>query len=98
MKLFISQPMRDRSTEDIVAERKALTQFSRNKLCDHELTVIDSLFDHNTAQPPLHYLGEAIKLMADADAVVFAKGWHGYNGCVIEHECAVRYGKIIIYA
>lgn len=42
---------------------------------------------------PLWYLGECIKIMADADVVYFCKDWHKYRGCAIEHECAVRYGK-----
>lgn len=99
MKLFISQPMKNRDSKDIIEERKALTQYSKDKLCEIRLEVIDS-YDANMdhTHEPLFYLGEMIKMMADADVVVFAKDWHHYNGCCIEHECAVRYGKIILYA
>ena len=30
------------------------------------------------------------------DIVYFAEGWQNTRGCVIEHECAVRYGIPII--
>lgn len=98
MKLFISQPMKGRSREEIAEERKQLIAYSRNKLCEHDLEVIDSVFIHTEPRNPLYYLGEAISVMADADVVVFAKGWEQFNGCVIEHECAVRYFKKCIYA
>lgn len=32
------------------------------------------------------------------NVVYFCKDWQLYNGCVIEHECAVRYGKTVLYA
>lgn len=98
MKLFISQPMKGRTKEEIMEERKQLLQWSKNKLCEHDLEVIDSYFENAPHDaPPLYYLGEAIKQMADADAVVFAKNWEEYHGCYIEHECAVRYKKKCIY-
>lgn len=97
MKLFISQPMKGKTDEEINAERAAVI-----KLFDHPcvgLEVIDSFFKGAPAQAaPLWYLGESIKLLAEADVVYFCKNWQKYDGCTIEHECAVRYGKKILYA
>lgn len=97
MKLFISQPMKGKTNEEIDAERAAVI-----KLFDHPqlgLEVIDSFFKDAPAQAaPLWYLGESIKLLGEADVVYFCKNWQKYNGCTIEHECAVRYGKKILYA
>lgn len=97
MKLFISQPMKGKTNEEIDAERAAVI-----KLLDHPqlgLEVIDSFFKDAPAQAaPLWYLGESIKLLGEADVVYFCKNWQKYNGCTIEHECAVRYGKKILYA
>lgn len=92
MKLFISQPMKDKTNEQILEEReKAISQFENAE-------VIDSFFkDAPHDASPLWYLGESIKLLGEADVVYFCKGWEKYNGCTIEHECAVRYGKKIIY-
>ena len=93
-KLFISQPMNGKTNEQILEERqKAISSF------DDEVEVIDSFFkDAPHDAIPLWYLGESIKLLGDADVVYFCKDWEKYRGCTIEHECAVRYGKEIVYA
>ena len=64
-----------------------------------EIELIDSFFKYAPAQAaPLWHLGESIKRLGEADVVYFCKDWQLYNGCVIEHECAVRYGKTVLYA
>lgn len=97
MKLFISQPMKGKTDEQILDERnKAAGLFI---LEGENVEVIDSFFKDAPAQAaPLWYLGESIKLLGEADVVYFCKDWQKYNGCTIEHECAVRYGKTIVYA
>lgn len=97
MKLFISQPMKDKTNEEIEAERAAVVRLFDFPGLDVE--VINSFFKDAPAQAaPLWYLGESIKLLGKADVVYFCKDWQHYNGCIIEHECAVRYGKKILYA
>lgn len=93
-KLFISQPMNGKTNEQILEERqKATSSF------DDEVEVLDSFIkDAPHDATPLWYLGESIKLLGDADVVYFCKDWEKYRGCIIEHECAVRYGKEIVYA
>lgn len=97
MKLFISQPMKGKTDEQILEERnKAAGLFI---LEGENVEVIDSFFKDAPAQAaPLWYLGESIKLLGQADVVYFCKDWQKHNGCTIEHECAVRYGKTIVYA
>lgn len=97
MKLFISQPMKGKTDEQILEERnKAAGLFI---LEGENVEVIDSFFKDAPAQAAtLWYLGESIKLLGEADVVYFCKDWQKYNGCTIEHECAVRYGKTIVYA
>lgn len=97
MKLFISQPMKGKTDEQILEERnQAASLFI---LGGENVEVIDSFFKDAPAQAaPLWYLGESIKLLGEADVVYFCKDWQKYNGCTIEHECAVRYGKTIVYA
>ena len=92
-KLFISQPMKGKTDEQILRDRQEVIA-----LFD-DVTVLDTFFkDSPHDAKPLWFLGESIKLLAEADIVYFCKDWQKYNGCVIEHECAVRYGKEIIYA
>ena len=100
MKIFISQPMVDKTNEEILNERNRLFNLFRLIVpSSQEVEVIDSFFeDAPHDAKPLWYIGESIKLMADADVVYFCKDWHKYRGCTIEHECAVCYGKKIIYA
>lgn len=100
MKIFISQPMVDKTNEEILNERNRVFNLFRLIVpSSQEVEVIDSFFeDAPHDAKPLWYIGESIKLMADADVVYFCKDWHKYRGCTIEHECAVRYGKKIIYA
>ena len=97
MKLFISQPMKGKTDEQILEERnKAAGLFI---LEGENVEIIDSFIKGAPAQAaPLWYLGESIKLLGEADVVYFCKDWQKYNGCTIEHECAVRYGKTIVYA
>lgn len=92
-KLFISQPMKDKTNEQILAERERAIEMFDN------VEVIDSFFkDAPHDETPLWYLGESIKLLEEADVVYFCLDWQNYRGCIIEHECAVRYGKKIVYA
>nr|DAH20406.1 MAG TPA: protein of unknown function DUF4406 [Bacteriophage sp.] len=99
MKLFISQPMNDKTDKEILNERNMVINLFRLIVPkNQEVEVIDSFFeDAPHDAKPLWYIGESIKLMADADVVYFCKDWHKYRGCTIEHECTVRYGKKIIY-
>ena len=97
-KLFISQPMRDKTDDEIKQEReRAIYEVTTNTNTKYE--VIDSFFEnvpHDAT--PLWYLGESIKLLGMADVAYFCKDWEKYRGCTIEHECAVRYGIKCIYA
>ena len=91
-KLFISQPMRGKTDEQIVAERKAAITAARLALGE-DVDVIDSFFRGAPADAkPLWFLGESLKLLADADIACFAPGWKDARGCVIEHACALHYG------
>ena len=90
-KLFISQPMRDKTDEQIEAERNRAIEKAKEVLGE-EVEVIQSFFKgapHDAT--PLWYIGESIKLLGQADIAYFCKDWNKYNGCVIEYECAVRY-------
>ena len=91
-KLFISQPMRGKSDEEILKEREKAIK-SAEKQMDEPVEVIDSFLQSAPADArPLWYLGESLKLLATADVAYFAKGWEKARGCKIEHTCAVEYG------
>lgn len=83
-KLFISQPMRGKTDEKILAERADAVQAARDALGE-EVEVIDSFFGTSDMSHALEYLGESLKLMAKADIAYFAPGWRDARGCKIEH-------------
>lgn len=97
IKLFISQPMRDKTNEEILAERKKAIELCRKKYAGQQVEIIDSFFkDAPHDAKPLWFLGKSFELLSTADAVYFAPGWNKYRGCIMEHEAAIRYDKEII--
>ena len=90
-KLFISQPMRGKSDEDILTERKKAIE-SAEKAIGEPVEVIDSFFQEAPVDAkPLWFLGKSLELLAGADIAYFAKGWQAARGCRIEQTCAVEY-------
>lgn len=95
-KLFISQPMRGKTDEEIKLERERAIEHAE-RLAGEQFEVIDSFFeDMPIDEGPLWYLGESIKLLGDADMVYFAPGWKEARGCLVEHQVSVNYNIPII--
>ena len=90
-KLFISQPMKDKTNEEIKAERERIIKEVTDKF--GEVEVIDSFFENAPHDArPLWFLGKSLELLSTADVAYFAKDWEKYRRCKIEHTCAVEYG------
>jgi hypothetical protein len=95
-KLFISQPMRGKTDEEILAVRAQAKHEVEASLME-KVVVIDSFIQGAPADAkPLWYLGKSLELLSTADIAYFAKGWEEARGCRIEHECAEEYGGIWI--
>ena len=95
-KLFISQPMKDKTDAEILAVREQAIQSAKN-LLGEDVEVIDSFFQnvpHDAT--PLWFLAKCLELLATADVVYFAKDWEKYRGCRIENTCAIDYGITVI--
>ena len=87
-KLFISQPMRGKTDEEILLERKRAIEAAKTKIGEN-VEVIDSFFkDALVDAKPLWYLAKSIELLATADIAYFVDGWDKMRGCKIEYECA----------
>ena len=91
-KIFISQPMKGRTNEEIMQEQNRIMTKWTNK----SVEFIDSFF-REPGKNSTDSLGKSISLMSDADLVVFAPGWENARGCRIEHEVAKEYGIPIAY-
>lgn len=91
-KLFISQPMRGKSDEEILMEREKAIK-AAEELVGEPVEVIDSFFRNAPADAkPLWFLGKSLELLSNADVAYFAPGWKDARGCIIEHDCAIAYG------
>ena len=97
MKIFISQPMRGKTKEEILSVRQLAIEEAERELGER-VEVIESYFEDapNDGNVPLWHLGKSSVLLSSADAVYFAKGWEDARGCRIERICAEQYGVRII--
>lgn len=90
-KLFISQPMRGKTDEEIVAERERAIE-SAERFLGEKVEVIDSFFrDAPVESKPLWFLGKSLELLSTADVAYFAKGWDEARGCQIERMSCSAY-------
>ena len=86
MKLFISQPMKGKTDEQILKERDIAIQEVKELVGDDDVEIIDSFFkDAPHDARPLWYLGKSLEFLSTADVAYFAKDWDKYRGCKIEH-------------
>lgn len=95
MKVFISQPMKGKSDELILEERKLIVERIK-KTYGEDVEILDSFFDDfndsDSKRPPVVYLAKAIEVLAEADLAFFATGWTRTKGCRIEYDVARAYG------
>lgn len=92
MKVFISQPMRGKTDEEILAVRKSVIAGIKSDFTDETIEIVDSFFEGTPADAkPLWFLGKAIEKLSTADIAVFVEGYEEARGCRIERECAYEY-------
>lgn len=75
-KLFISQPMRGKTDEEILAVRERAIK-SAVKMVGEPVEVIDSFFKEESpanTNRPLWFLAKSLELLATADVAYFASG------------------------
>ena len=109
-RVMISQPMKNKSKEEIIKVREDAV----NLLEDLNYKVIDTYFEnkfHNKYEDnnseernvwcvvniPIFFLAKSLEKMAECDAVYFCKGWKEARGCICEHKVAEMYNLEILY-
>lgn len=98
VKVFLSQPMRGFTDEEIRTRRdndiKQLYEYF-----GEPIELIDTIFEQNATAKhiPVEYLARSIAEMANADYVAMSYGFEQARGCLIEHKIAEEYGISIIY-
>lgn len=90
MKLYISQPMKGLSDEQIREERRA-AKLEAERIIGEPMELIDSTLV-DCSKGPIWCLGRSICLMQYADVVYFARGWKEARGCRAEYVVAREYG------
>jgi hypothetical protein len=93
MKVFISQPMRDKTDEQIMAERQRAINEIVKKYPNTTIEVLDSFFEtapHDAA--PLWFLGKSFEILSKADIAFFIGEWRQYRGCKMEKMACDEYG------
>jgi hypothetical protein len=93
LKIFISQPMRDKSNEQIEAERKRAIDTIQKEYPNEDIEVLDSFFKnapHDAA--PLWFLGKSFEVLSKADVAYFIGEWQQYRGCKMEKTACEEYG------
>lgn len=91
MKVFLSQPMRGKTHEEILSNIREVQEFLTKYLDSTNIEIIESYFPKNENKEPLVALGDSIKMLANADLAVFLDDWNQYRGCIIEHHTAKIY-------
>jgi hypothetical protein len=86
-KVFISQPMRDKSEAEIRETQKRVFEAFPKDRYEHIDTYFKD-FDGNRVA----FLGKSImEGLSKADIAVFCSNWERYDGCRCEHFIAAQY-------
>jgi hypothetical protein len=97
LKVFISQPMSGKTSEEIRAVRNGAKILLCRLYHDCFLEFIESFNPSALGDDkPIEELGKCISLMQNADVVYFAKGYEESRGCSVEFEVASKYKKTIL--
>lgn len=93
MLFAISQPMANKTKEEIIAERAKIREEYESKGWKFKETLIDEFSGEKNA---LWFLGESLKRLSECDYVIFVEGWKEARGCRLENECCKAYGIKVI--
>ena len=98
-KLFISQPMRGLTDEEILKVRQEIKVKAEKKI-DEKVELINSFIEEYPGEIdksiPVWYLGKSIQFLSEADIAYFGGDWRNARGCKIEYEIASTYGIKVI--
>lgn len=101
MKVFISMPMRGKSTEEIVKTRSQIFEQVKKDFPEDKLELLDQIIEEDCpfkgSDAGIWYLAKSIEIMAEAELVVFAPHWHLAPGCRAEKFIAESYCKYCIF-
>lgn len=94
LKVFLSQPMRDKTDEQIINERQHAINTIKKKY-GNDIVVLDSFIKEDAptgAKVPVWFLGKSLEVLSQANLAYFIGDWKKYRGCKIENIVAHEYG------
>lgn len=97
MKVFVSQPMKGLTDAEIIAVRERIfgdyqAEHPDAVLLDSYTALKKQMGDfHTYGHPDVAMLAAAIDILANADVVLFVKGWEHHRGCRVEDKIATYY-------
>lgn len=93
MKVFISQPMKDKTNEQIKLERNRAVAEVKKIYPDKDIEILDSFFENAPHEAkPLWFLGKSFEVLSNADVAYFIGEWKSYRGCKMEYDACKNYG------
>lgn len=97
MKIFISMGFRGRTDEFIFERRDSIKEvldhmFSAYEIMDNFVKDIPEVNNES-----VWCLGDSIRIMSNADIVVFDEDFDEFRGCRIEEKIAKEYGLFRLY-
>ena len=97
LKVFISMGFKGRDEEFIFKRRSSIEKILNNLFVDYR--VIDNYTKDipDVINESVWCLGDSIRLMADADIIVFDEDYKNFGGCLIEEKIAKRYEMFRMY-
>ena len=97
MKVFISQPMKGLSDDEILRIREeGKKKFLETYRGDEEVEFISSFVSNFPADTaPLYFLGKSLEYLSQADIALFIGDWKNARGCRMEHLACEEYGYTI---
>lgn len=109
IKIFISLPTSDKSNLQIKAQIKKEAKKAKYEVesryfkLEPEIIILNNIISEDLyrdikGDKSILHLSKSLELLAKADVVYFSDNWNLDRECIMEYDCAVRYGKEIIHA
>lgn len=93
VKVFVSQPMRGKTNEEIMKERERVKDVVKRLYTVPNTIVTVEILDSfiKNSESSLETFIRGLNKMYEADLVYFVKGFKEYRGCKLEFEIATQY-------
>jgi len=96
MKIFISQPLFERTYDEILKKRQLIIDKLWNEF-GKDIEVIDCFTDYSASINPILYLEKNLDRLRISDLIYFSSDWFESKNSQMEHTCAMLYHKNIEY-